>query len=156
MGRCFDIWNPQFCDDDNNNKSHFIKSSKSKKDLAIFDKRLLKNKSNKSNLIINNQYNYYSNKIKQNIYPPNNYFHKHSAKNQNLEKLFIDKFENIERRNKSNFMENTYKTNKTLSKIKDYVNELNSKNQGSTQSDSKIFSLSQNRNSFLDKNRSIF
>ena len=50
----------------------------------------------------------------------------------------------------------TYKTNKTLSKIKDYVNELNSKNQGSTQSDSKIFSLSQNRNSFLDKNRSIF
>ena len=64
MGRCFDIWNPQFCDDDNNNKSHFIKSSKSKKDLAIFDKRLLKNKSNKSNLIINNQYNYYSNKRK--------------------------------------------------------------------------------------------
>ena len=54
----------QFCDDDNNNKSHFIKSSKSKKDLAIFDKRLLKNKSNKSNLIINNQYNYYSNKRK--------------------------------------------------------------------------------------------
>ena len=53
-------------------------------------------------------------------------------------------------------MENTYKTNKTLSKIKDYVNELNSKNQGSTQSDSKIFSLSQNRNSFLDKNRLIF
>ncbi len=53
-------------------------------------------------------------------------------------------------------MENTYKTNKTLSKIKDHVNELNSKNQGSTQSDSKIFSLSQNRNSFLDKNRSIF
>ena len=153
---CFDIWNPQFCDDDNNNKSHFIKSSQSKKDLVIFDKRLLKNKSNKSNLIINNQYNYDSNKLKQNIYPPNNYFHKHSAKNQNLEKLFIDKFENIERRNKSNFMENTYKTNKTLSKIKDYINELNSKNQGSTQSDSKIFSFSQNRNSFLDKNRSSF
>ena len=153
---CFDIWNPQFCDDDNNNKSHFIKSSKSKKDFVIFDKRLLKNKSNKSNLIINNQYNYDSNKLKQNIYPPNNYFHKHSAKNQNLEKLFIDKFENIERRNKSNFMENTYKTNKTLSKIKDYINELNSKNQGSTQSDSKIFSFSQNRNSFLDKNRSSF
>ena len=61
---CFDIWNPQFCDDDDNNKNHFIKSSKSKKDLAIFDKRLLKNKSNKSNLIINNQYNYYSNKRK--------------------------------------------------------------------------------------------
>ena len=153
---CFDIWNPQFCDDDNNNKSHFIKSSQSKKDLVIFDKRLLKNKSNKSNLIINNQYNYDSNKLKQNIYPPNNYFHKHSSKNQNLEKLFIDKFENIERRNKSNFMENTYKTNKTLSKIKDYINELNSKNQGSTQSDSKIFSFSQNRNSFLDKNRSSF
>ena len=150
---CFDIWNPQFCDEDNINKNHFIKCSKSKKDLIIFDKRLLKNK---SNLIINNQYNYDSNKLKQNIYPPNNYFQKLSVKNQNLEKLFIDKFENIERRNKSNLMDNMYKTNKTLSKIKDYVNELNSKNQGSTQSDSKIFSLSQNKNSFFDKNRSSF
>jgi len=150
---CFDIWNPQFCDDDDNNKNHFIKSSKSKKDLAIFEKRLLKNK---SILIINNQYNDDSKKLKQNIYPPNNYFHKHSIKSQNLEKLFIDKLEDFERRNKSNLKENIYKTNKTLSKVKDYVTGFNSKNQGSTQSDSKIFSLSQNRNSFLDKNRTSF
>ena len=33
------------------------------------------------------------------------------------------------------------------------MNELNSKNQGSTQSDSKILNFSNNRNSFLDKNR---
>ena len=147
---CFDIWNPQFCDDDDNNKNHFIKSSKSKKDLAIFEKRLLKNK---SILIINNQYNDDSKKLKQNIYPPNNYFHKHSVKSQNLEKLFIDKFDNVERRNKSNLKENIYKTNKTLSKVKDYVTGFNSKNQGSTQSDSKILNFSNNRNSFLDKNR---
>ena len=64
--------------------------------------------------------------------------------------------EDFERRNKSNLKENIYKTNKTLSKVKDYVTGFNSKNQGSTQSDSKIFSLSQNRNSFLDKNRTSF
>ena len=146
----FDIWNPKF-NDDENIENNFI--NKSDKDFTYLEKRLLKNKGT-SSLLINHQYCDDSQKIKQNIFPPNKQiYNKNLVKNQNLEKLFIDKFDNVERRNKSNFFENSYYTNKTISKIKEYVNELNSKNQGSTQSDSKILNFSNNRNSFLDKNR---
>jgi hypothetical protein len=146
----FDIWNPKF-NDDENIENNLI--NKSDKDFTYFEKRLLKNKGT-SSLLINHQYYDDSQKIKQNIFPANKQiYNKNLVKNQNLEKLFIEKFDNVERRNKSNFFENSYYTNKTISKIKEYVNELNSKNQGSTQSDSKILNFSNNRNSFLDKNR---
>ena len=63
----FDIWNPKFNDDENIENNYINKSDK---DFTYFKKRLLKNK---SILIINNQYNDDSKKLKQNIYPPNNF-----------------------------------------------------------------------------------
>ena len=74
-------------------------------------------------------------------------------KTEKLEKLFKEKIEYIEKINKVNKSVNK-NINNTLLKSKDLTNEFNSKNQGSTQYESKISSLYCNKNSFLDKNQS--
>ena len=61
--------------------------------------------------------------------------------------------EKLNRKNEKNMNKNL---NITSLKLKDLTNEFNSKNQGSTQYESKFSNLSNNKNSFLDRNQSSF
>ena len=146
--KSFNIWNPIFCEDEeeeneNNNlyESKYLLNKHSNYSLQLNHRKKLNN-----NSILNNHHKQHFNfSSKQRT--------KNRMKTEKLEKLFKEKIEYIEKINKVNKSVNK-NINNTLLKSKDLTNEFNSKNQGSTQYESKISSLYCNKNSFLDKNQS--
>ena len=146
--KSFNIWNPIFCEDEeeeneNNNlyESKYLLNKHSNYSLQLNHRKKLNN-----NSILNNHHKQHFNfSSKQRT--------KNRMKTEKLEKLFKEKIEYIEKINKVNKSVNK-NINNTLLKSKDLTNEFNSKNQGSTQYESKISSLYCNKNSFFDKNQS--
>ena len=146
--KSFNIWNPIFCEDEeeeneNNN---------------LYDSKYLLNKHSNYSLQLNHRKKLNNNSTLDNHHKQHfNFSSKQRTKNrmktEKLEKLFKEKIEYIEKINKVNKSVNK-NINNTLLKSKDLTNEFNSKNQGSTQYESKISSLYCNKNSFLDKNQS--
>ena len=159
----YDIWNPIFCDEEDENKNINRKKNVEVKFL------IKKNISNSFQLNNNNhRYNNFNDSINSNkryLNFSNKERNKNKIKNQKLDKLLNDKVNYLQKINKVNIRNlinnnnnsNNNKNNtinKTLLKIRDFSNELNSKNQGSTQYESKFSNLSNNKHSFLDKNQS--
>ena len=160
----FDIWNPIFSDDENDNKLINRKNN--------IEVKFLINKNSSNSFQLNNINKYknfndslHSNKRYLNL--SNKERNKNKIKTQQLDKLLNDKVDYIQKINKVNIRNlinnnnnnnniyNNYNTlNKTILKIRDFSNEINSKNQGSTQYESKFSNLSNNKYSFFDKNQS--
>ena len=153
--KSFDIWNPIFCDDeieenDNNNISR--KNN-------IYKKRYLYHKNSTYSLQFNNQNNLNDSiniHHNEHLNLSNKERSKNKIKAQKLDKLFRDKYDYIEKLNRKNEKNMNKNLNITSLKLKDLTNEFNSKNQGSTQYESKFSNLSNNKNSFLDRNQSSF
>ncbi len=149
--KSFDIWNPIFCDDEieeNDNKNN------------IYKKKFLFHKNSTYSLQLNNQNINLNDSINihhnQHLNLSNKERSKNKIKVQKLDKLFRDKYDYIEKLNRKNEKNMNKNLNITYLKLKDFTNEFNSKNQGSTQYESKFSSISNNKNSFLDRNQSSF
>ena len=163
--KSFDIWNPIFCDEENDNTLIYRKN---------IEMKFLINKKSSNSFQLNNinkykNFNDSINSNKRHLNLSNKERNKNKIKTQQLDKLLNDKVNYIQKINKVNIRNlinnnnnnknninnyNNYNTlNKTILKIRDFSNELNSKNQGSTQCESKFSNLS-NKNSFFDKNQS--
>ena len=162
----FDIWNPIFSDDENDNKLINRKNNIEVKFL------INKNSSNSFQLNNINKYKNFNDSLhsnKRHLNLSNKERNKNKIKTQQLDKLLNDKVDYIQKINKVNIRNlinnnnnnnnnniyNNYNTlNKTILKKRDFSNEINSKNQGSTQYESKFSNLSNNKYSFFDKNQS--
>ena len=147
--KSFNIWNPIFCDDEEeeeNEKGILYESKYLLHKNSTYSLQLNhKNKINDS-VNLNNHHNQHLNlSSKQRT--------KNKIKTEKLDKLLKEKVDYIEKINRENNSVNK-NLNKTVLKLKDLTNEINSKNQGSTQYESKFSNISNNKNSFLDKNQS--
>ncbi len=153
--KSFDIWNPIFCDDeieenDNNNEN---KNNIYKKKFLFHKNSTYSLQLNNQNINLNDSINIHHN---QHLNLSNKERSKNKRKAQKLDKLFRDKYDYIEKLNRKNEKNMNKNLNITYLKLKDITNEFNSKNQGSTQYESKFSSISNNKNSFLDRNQSSF
>ncbi len=153
--KSFDIWNPIFCDDeieenDNNNEN---KNNIYKKKFLFHKNSTYSLQLNNQNINLNDSINIHHN---QHLNLSNKERSKNKRKAQKLDKLFRDKYDYIEKLNRKNEKNMNKNLNITYLKLKDFTNEFNSKNQGSTQYESKFSSISNNKNSFLDRNQSSF
>ena len=141
--KSFNIWNPIFCDDE--------EEEENEKGI-LYESKYLLHKNSTYSLQLNHK-----NKINDSI-NLNNHHNQHlnlSSKQRTKNKIKTEKLDKL-LKEKVDYINNSVNKNlnKTVLKLKDLTNEINSKNQGSTQYESKFSNISNNKNSFLDKNQS--